>query len=48
MYIYNFLISIIVTEIREGVGINTGSVIGDFPLSIDTFDYGFRPIYLTY
>ena len=30
---YNFLISLIVTEIREGVGIRRGSVIGDFPLT---------------
>ena len=32
MYIYTFLISLLVTEIREGVGIRRGSVIGDFPL----------------
>ena len=35
--IYNLLISLIVTEIREGVVIRRGSVIGDFPLPI----YGF-------
>ena len=29
--IYNFFISLIVTDIREGVGIRRGSVIGDFP-----------------
>ena len=32
MYIYNVFISLIVTEIRDGVGIRSGSVIGDFPL----------------
>ena len=32
MNIYNFLTYLIVTEIREGVGIRRGSVIGDFPL----------------
>ena len=30
--IYNFLISLIFTEIREGVAIRRGSVLGDFPL----------------
>ena len=34
MYIYNFVISLIVTEIRERVGIRRRSVIGDFPLLI--------------
>ena len=31
---YNLLIYLIVTEIRDGVGIRRGSVIGDFPLPL--------------
>ena len=33
------MISLIVTEIREGVGIRRGSVIGDFPLYIECTIY---------
>ena len=39
MYIYNFLKYLIVIEIREGVGIRRGSVIGDFPLYIYIYIY---------
>ena len=35
MYIYTFFISLILTELRDGVGIRRGSVIGDFPLYAD-------------
>ena len=42
--IYNFLISLIITEIREGVGIRKGSVIGDFPLYI----FIYREFLITY
>ena len=37
MYIYTFLITLIFTKIREGVGIMRGSVIGDFPLHMYTY-----------
>ena len=48
MYIYNLLITLIFTEIREGVGIRRGSVIGDFPLCVCVYKYPLKLSYHVY